>query len=1369
MAFKRKSKTMSVLLTLAMLLTLWPGVALADDPGPGSSTISVTTENELRTSVTEAVYADYTINIVQNIALTSLLTINQNVTLTSASGKTLDTGSNQIVIPVGKNVTFGGDLKVQGSASPGVVNVQGTFTLADNASVRSDITNRVPVYSYSAGATINITGGSVTASNAYALCMEGVGGGTVNVSGGVIEGANNSLRVSGSGYKANISGGEIRGQNAVYVSTGAEADISGGVLTGTATAVNTGGAVDITGGTFTGKILTQSPGTVEMTGGNITFGGIGAGVYYTDAGTSRAFLTALPSSPVVAEVSQPTAIPLSGVYSAVVYSIDPTSDSELGAIINNDTDTVTLTPTAAGNRNLALTATASGQTFKLTLPVTVTSAAPTITGAVMDAQNRYISVTFSEGVYGNAAHTTGIDKDDFTLTFAQNAGGVTGASINTVHKAGSGLTPAGGETQFDIWLKLVDGPPTGAETITINPKFGSIYNSSGVAALDTATTGAKNLSVPAVAQSFVGDYPKEGAPQIPGSHKVQVLAKVAFEGAVYYVLLPNNATSPTAQQIKDHANIDGNPVMTWGQLAVGANIEIPFMFSSNLGHDTEYDVYMVAEAGNNNFSAVKRLDVRTPPPAVINIAAIPGVTAPVTGAAPVTTITETAQYTGSVSWLPADNPFAAGTVYTATITLTPKAGYTLTGVTANFFTVAGVASPATHAANSGVVTAVFPATDTAAPTPAATAAASAATLTPVAGESNEITLTVKNSSGNTDTTFTGVHNVTLSGAQVIASGSVCGSFYSFAIPASGTLTTSVIFTNGVAKPSLSLFKAGSQTISFSVAGVTNPSASVNLTVVPRTPATMTLTQDITAPAVNGGQFAQQPRLELKDSYANPCTNDSATQVTASKHDVGIWTLTGTATVTAQNGIVTFTDLGATNTAQVTNARILFTPTASTNTSLSAQVTLPGPVSPPTVPANLRTTGQTSSSISLAWDASTDDVGVAHYKVEMKSGSGAWVQIGTPAVTQFTQNGLASSTTYLFRVKAVDAAGNESGWSNELSVATTSSGGGGGGGGNSENGNTPSMGSSVTSSGGNVSGSGVTLSIPAGAVENDVHVQVSQAALTSGMSLPAGSQLVSQVVDIIKDQSGNFAVPVTITMSFNQSQIDPSKYDIAICYFDEESGQWVELDNIEIDLNTGTISGQVEHFTKFAVIAIPKATDTQPEPQPSSTLPADISGHWAKKSIVKLIDAGVMGGYPDGSFQPDKTVTRAEFTAMLVKALKLDPKDGPAFTDTTAHWAKESVGTAAAHGLVSGYDQNTFGPDDRITREQAASIIARAAGLQAGEEPLNFSDARQVSPWALSGVAAVVNNTYLSGYPDNSFRPRDYTSRAEAATIIAKLL
>ena len=92
----------------------------------------------------------------------------------------------------------------------------------------------------------------------------------------------------------------------------------------------------------------------------------------------------------------------------------------------------------------------------------------------------------------------------------------------------------------------------------------------------------------------------------------------------------------------------------------------------------------------------------------INISQIT-LTAPVTGARPVTSI-DTAQFTGTVTWSPNHSTFQERTVYTATINITPKTNFTLDGVSANFFTVTGTSSPATNAANSGVVTAVFPET-----------------------------------------------------------------------------------------------------------------------------------------------------------------------------------------------------------------------------------------------------------------------------------------------------------------------------------------------------------------------------------------------------------------------------------------------------------------------------------------------------------------------------------------------------------------------------------------------------------------------------------------------------------------------------------
>jgi len=96
-------------------------------------------------------------------------------------------------------------------------------------------------------------------------------------------------------------------------------------------------------------------------------------------------------------------------------------------------------------------------------------------------------------------------------------------------------------------------------------------------------------------------------------------------------------------------------------------------------------------------------------PAVVDIKTIEGINAPVDGEIPKTAINPTSQYTGTVTWSPDDNQFISSITYTATVTLTPRAGFTFMGVTADFFTVKG-ADTASNDANSNVITAVFPKT-----------------------------------------------------------------------------------------------------------------------------------------------------------------------------------------------------------------------------------------------------------------------------------------------------------------------------------------------------------------------------------------------------------------------------------------------------------------------------------------------------------------------------------------------------------------------------------------------------------------------------------------------------------------------------------
>jgi len=118
----------------------------------------------------------------------------------------------------------------------------------------------------------------------------------------------------------------------------------------------------------------------------------------------------------------------------------------------------------------------------------------------------------------------------------------------------------------------------------------------------------------------------------------------------------------------------------------------------------------VAVTGKNNYTGTLTSNATTVITASkITATTIGGVTVPVRGAAPVSSLASTAEYTATIAWSPTTSAFAASTVYTATIILTPKTGYTLTGITADQFRVAG-ATTVTNTVNSGTITAVFPAT-----------------------------------------------------------------------------------------------------------------------------------------------------------------------------------------------------------------------------------------------------------------------------------------------------------------------------------------------------------------------------------------------------------------------------------------------------------------------------------------------------------------------------------------------------------------------------------------------------------------------------------------------------------------------------------
>ncbi len=191
----------------------------------------------------------------------------------------------------------------------------------------------------------------------------------------------------------------------------------------------------------------------------------------------------------------------------------------------------------------------------------------------------------------------------------------------------------------------------------------------------------------------------------------------------------------------------------------------------------------------------------------------------------------------------------------------------------------------------------------------------------------------------------------------------------------------------------------------------------------------------------------------------------------------------------------------------------------------------------------------------------------------------------------------------------------------------------------------------------------------------------------------------------------------------------------------------------------------KHFSIFMIILLIATTST-----PSfgaSTLP-DISGHWAQAHIEHLLGLNLINGFPDGTFKPNQTITRAQAASILANELALTPQ-ASAFPDVPAsHWANGSVGAIAAYGTMSGYPDGTFRPDQAMTRAEIASVLSSAYGFSQSSATSPFTDVTP-SHWAFGSIMALVDGYITEGYPDGTFKPNDAMTRAEFSVFMAKAI
>lgn len=167
--------------------------------------------------------------------------------------------------------------------------------------------------------------------------------------------------------------------------------------------------------------------------------------------------------------------------------------------------------------------------------------------------------------------------------------------------------------------------------------------------------------------------------------------------------------------------------------------------------------------------------------------------------------------------------------------------------------------------------------------------------------------------------------------------------------------------------------------------------------------------------------------------------------------------------------------------------------------------------------------------------------------------------------------------------------------------------------------------------------------------------------------------------------------------------------------------------------------------------------------------ADLNGHWAEVYMQYLYNKGILTGTSDSTMSPDEGITRQEVAVLLTNLFGYSnemPSGTVKYADDEkiAQWAKNAVYILSDRGIYAGYGDGSFKPENIISRQELVSLIGRH--LSGGNlKPIDYADKNSIYYWAVDDVTELSSYGIVNGYPDNTFRPENSITRAEAAVII----
>lgn len=263
----------------------------------------------------------------------------------------------------------------------------------------------------------------------------------------------------------------------------------------------------------------------------------------------------------------------------------------------------------------------------------------------------------------------------------------------------------------------------------------------------------------------------------------------------------------------------------------------------------------------------------------------------------------------------------------------------------------------------------------------------------------------------------------------------------------------------------------------------------------------------------------------------------------------------------------------------------------------------------------------------------------------------------------------------------------------------------------------------------------------------------------------GYQTVTDVYSLVFDPDRSLNQPITLIFPLDKVN-QKDKRLMGVYKYIERINQWIYVGG---SINReGAMTAEVDSLGTYGVLYYEKIYQ-------------DMMNHWAKDEVMVTTARHITRGISDDIFDPNGNITRAQFAALLVRALNLpqEPFQG-LFKDVQANqWFAIEVEAAARAGLVMGHD-GSFNPDDQISREAMATMLIRALKYSEGYHPApittdgaairkQYSDTEHISSWAVEPINEAVARGLMTGMDATTFAPRQTATRAQAAVTIYRLL